>query len=160
MEDEREIKCEMIRDECLSLSFPFFLSLSFSMKRQGFERRLPLVLERMYYMSQQHPPRARLSLTSERQMWETCFVEDVRAPPLSAAHCMTPGVMSGRRVWMILGRGGRLLLLVLPSVSSSPPELSCSFSHTWTTTLGVVGVPVCSSYFSPNLELERGPLTL
>lgn len=60
------------------------------------------------------------------------------------AHWVTEELYSGRRVWMILGRGCLKL-----SISSSAPELSWSLSHTCTTTLGVVGVPECSSYFSP-----------
>lgn len=54
------------------------------------------------------------------------------------------GVYSGLRVWMIFGLG----LFVL-SISSSSSSSSWSLSHTWTTTLGVVSVAACSSYFSP-----------
>ena len=59
------------------------------------------------------------------------------------------GVYSGRRVWIILGLG----LFVLSTSSSS--SSSWSLSHTWTTTLGVVSVAACSSYFSPR---ERNAL--
>lgn len=52
------------------------------------------------------------------------------------------GVYSGLLVWMILGLG-----LFILSISSS--SFSWSLSHTWTTTLGVVSVAACSSYFSP-----------
>lgn len=72
-------------------------------------------------------------------------------PELFVAHCLTVGVQSGRRVWMILGRG------TLSSWSlSSRAELSpCSSSQTWTTTLGVVEVAVWSSYFSPGNHTQN-----
>lgn len=59
------------------------------------------------------------------------------------------GVYSGRRVWIILGLG----LFVLSTSSSS--SSSWSLSHTCTTTLGVVSVAACSSYFSPRERKDR-----
>lgn len=50
---------------------------------------------------------------------------------------------SGLLVWIIFGLG-----LFILSISSSS-SFSWSLSHTWTTTLGVVSVAACSSYFSP-----------
>lgn len=75
-----------------------------------------------------------------------------------AAHCSILGVKSGRRVWTILGRGGRGLSSWSLSSGAellSPPPLPCSSSHTCTTTLGVVGVAVWSSYFSPEIGAQE-----
>lgn len=58
------------------------------------------------------------------------------------------GVYSGLLVWIIFGLG-----LFILSISSSS-SFSWSLSHTWTTTLGVVSVAACNSYFSPGERRE------
>lgn len=97
------------------------------------------------------PGRGRLAVTGSSGVTGVTGVTSVTGVtgPHGAAQLRWRGAYSGRLVWMILGLG----LFVL-SISSS--SSSCSLSHTCTTTLGVVAVAACSSYFSPGERAARG----
>lgn len=74
---------------------------------------------------------------------------------LFPVHCSTPGVKSGRRVWTIFAREERGFSSWSLSSGGELSPVTRSSSHTWMTTLGVVGVAVCSSYVSPKGHTEK-----
>lgn len=120
--------------------------------------------EMLVYRTSQHPKVPSQSPQTFSKALRACWALDQLlqdemlqpphcAPQLVVAHCSTSGAKSGRRVWMIFGRGWRGLSSW--SLSSGAELSPCSSSQTWTTTLGVVGVAVWSSYFSPGNHKQK-----